>query len=81
MTPYFPSAENTLIGSLALLIFALSTESVVIVAILKKKSVKASGWFYKFGFEIEASDNEDKEKEASLSNASDEQEKTAVHPR
>lgn len=81
MTTYFPSTENTLIWSLVLLVFALSTESVVIVAILKKKSVKASGWFYRFGFEIEASDNEDKGEEASLSNARDEQEKTSVHPR
>jgi hypothetical protein len=79
MTLYFPSTGNALIWSITLLAFALSTESVVIVAILKKKSVKASGWFYKFGFEIEA--NGDEEKQASLSNASHEQEKTAVHPR
>jgi len=37
--------------------FVLTTDSVIIIAIIKRRRFKATGWFHNFGFEIEADDD------------------------
>lgn len=59
MTPSLFSIQNALIGACVVLLLGLALESVVLIAIIKKKRVKASGWCNSFGFEIEADDHED----------------------
>ena len=51
-----PSLQTALVCACSFLLAIVATESLVLVAILKKRRVKASGWFHKFGFTIEASD-------------------------
>jgi len=54
--PSFLSLHNAVLCACVFVVVVLATDYVVLVAILKKKRVKASGWFHKFGFEIEADD-------------------------
>ncbi len=45
----------------AIIVLSLIFATVATVAILKKKRMKATGTFFKFGFTIEASDDEEGE--------------------
>jgi hypothetical protein len=56
MMPSFISSHNAFLCAGIFALVVLATDSVVLVAILKKKRVKASGWFQDFGFQIEADD-------------------------
>jgi hypothetical protein len=56
MMPSFLSIHNALIGACVVLLLGLALDSVVLIAIIKKKHVRASGWCNSFGFEIEVDD-------------------------
>ena len=49
--------QNTLIGALVICIIGLGLTSTVIVAIVKRKRIKATGWFHDAGFHIETDDD------------------------
>jgi hypothetical protein len=51
-----PAIHVSLIWPITIFAIVIATESLILVAILKRGHVKASGWLHKFGFQIEASD-------------------------
>jgi hypothetical protein len=53
-----PSTQTAIVWAIVIVIFALATEAMMTIAIVKKKRMKASGHFLKFGFTIEASDDD-----------------------
>lgn len=59
MIPSFVSPHTVIVWAVVFVIFALTTETMVTIAIVTKRRMKASGRFFKFGFTIEASDDEE----------------------
>ena len=55
--PTFITSQNAVVLACIFAFVVVATQSFMLIAILKRRKVKASGWFYKSGFEIEASDN------------------------
>ena len=61
--PPFMTSQNTILCACVFAFVVVTTQSFMLIAILKRRKVKASGWFYNFGFEIEASDQADEKQQ------------------